>query len=258
MLALAAAAILQPVSYRFPATPVPYNLDLTFDGYIPVLGGNEGTVDVSAGITVKGLPADADGNPRAMTDLSSVKIVFNGATLPFGKDQVQGYFPNTVTATPQGKVLKNDAPNKDLPVQLPGLDVKRFPDLTYLAIEFPADGVEAQKPFSYSRAFGDSQVNYTITPTIVTPSEIDMNVKLTEDYENQEDDAHNLTKDPRDAAADVKTHVQGAGTVVFDVEEGMIRKVDIKSEAHSTVTDLKTKAVSKRDLKMGLTVTLKG
>ena len=32
---------------------------------------------------------------------------------------------------------ESDAPNVKLPVRLPGLDVKRFPDITYVPIQFP-------------------------------------------------------------------------------------------------------------------------
>src|SRR5206468_8926072 len=99
-----------PIAYNIPPAPVHYHLGVHFDGYIPILGGMQGKVELQVGITVKGLAPD-NGNPRATTDLTDLKILLNDATLPFGKDEVAKYFPNTVTMTPQGKVLKNDAPD---------------------------------------------------------------------------------------------------------------------------------------------------
>lgn len=237
------------LAYNIPATPVPYKVDVHLDGYIPILGGTQGKVDLNVLISVKALAPDSDGSPRNQTDLSDLKIILNGATLPFGKDQVEKYFPNTVTMTPQGKVIKNNAPDLDLPIQLPGLDIKRFPDITFLPVEFPTEGVEVGKAFTFIRKFGSADVNYTVTPTVVNDNEVDMDVQMVEDYTNQEDDAHNVAKNPKDAVAEVKTHVQGTGKVIFDRKLGLVRTTHLDADAASTVTDLTTKAVSSRDLK---------
>jgi len=244
-----------PIVYNIPSTPVPYSVKVHFDGYIPILGGMQGKVDLDVGITVKAASEDS-GNPRAVTDLSDLKIILNDATLPFGKDEVEKYFPNTVTMTPQGRVLKNDAPDLKLPVQLPGLDIKQFPSITFLPVEFPVEGIEVGKPFSYSRQFGTSPVNYTVTPSAISDSEVDLDLKLTQDFINQEDDAHAVAQDPKDAVSEVKTHMQGGGKVVFDRKRGLVRSMHLDADATSVVTDLKTKATSSRDLKTSEDVTL--
>ena len=254
MLMLALIA-LTPIAYNIPSRPAPYKVEVHFNGYIPILGGMQGKVDLNVGITVKSADPD-NGNPRAVTDLTDLKIILNDATLPFGKDEVEKYFPNTVTMTPQGKVLKNDAPDLNLPVQLPGLDIKRFPDITFLPVEFPADGIEQGKPFSYSREFGNSAVNYTVTPTSIDDNQVSLDLKLNQDYTNQEDDARNVAKDPKDAVAEVKTHMQGTGKVVFDRHLGLVKSMHLDADAASVVTDLKTKATSSRDLKTSEDVAL--
>jgi len=127
MIALLAALALTPVSYNLAGKTVNYDLALGFDGFVPILGGNIAKVNVNVGLVVKGQGADAAGNPMAVCDVSSLKVVYNDAVLPFNEDNVRKFFPNTATFTPQGKVLKDDAPQIDLPIQLPGLDVKRFP-----------------------------------------------------------------------------------------------------------------------------------
>ena len=244
------------IAYNIPTTPVPYQVDVHFNGYIPILGGMQGKVDLKVAITVKGLDPD-NGNPRAKTDLADLKIILNDAALPFGKDEVEKYFPNTVTMTPQGKVLKNDAPDLSLPVQLPGLDIKRFPDITFLPVEFPSEGIEVGKPFCYSRLFGASAVNYTVTPSSISDTEVSLDLKMSQDFANQEDDAHNVTKEPKDAVADVKTHMQGTGKVLFDRHLGLVKSMHLDADSSTTVTDLKTKATSSRDLKTSEDVALK-
>jgi len=257
MISLIAALVLTPVSYNLDGKTVNYELGLGFDGFVPVLGGNIAKVDVTVGIVVKGQSPDADGNPKATSDVSSLKVVYNDAVLPFNEDNVRKYFPNTATFNPQGKVLKNDAPQIDLPIQLPGLDVKRFPDITFLAVEFPPEGIEVGKAFSYTRTFGSSEVAYTATPTVINDGEVDLDLHMSQAYNNQEDEAHNIVKDEKDAVASVATKVDGKGAVVFDRKIGLIRSVDLAATADSIVTDLKTKVETTRNLKTTLRVKLK-
>jgi hypothetical protein len=232
-------------------------MDVKMNGFIPLFGLNAGTtVELQVGLKVIGLAPESDGNPRASTDVSSLKVILNGSTLPFNKDNVSQYFPNTVTLTPQGKVVKNNAPNIDLPVHLPGLDVRRFPDITYLAVEFPVAGIQQGTPWSYSREFGDSAVNYTVTPTSITGDAISMNITMSQDYEETEGDSYEAVKNPKDAVYNVKTHVQGSGTILFDLKRGLVKKMHVDADAVGEVTQLDTKALSKRDLKTSLDVDL--
>lgn len=249
MLAAAVALSLMPVAYKIPAQPVNYGLDIKLDGFIPLLGGFDGTVELKVGLGVKSLPPEQS-NLRASADVTDLKVMLQGQAIDqFNKDSVKQYFPNVVTLTPQGKVLQNNAPNLDVPVQLPGLDIKRFPDVTFLAVEFPTEGVQSGQSWTFSRAFGDSSVQYTVTPTSVESDKIEMNVKMTQDYDGEEDEAHNIVKNPQDAVADVKTHVEGSGTVDFDPTAGLIKTMHMEAHAASTITNLKTKAQSTRNLK---------
>jgi len=60
------------------------------------------------------------------------------------------------------------------------------------------------KAFTYSRAFGRSEVKYTPPPpTVVNESEIDLDLQMSQTYSNLEDEAHNLVKDEKDAIASV-------------------------------------------------------
>ncbi|HZH98926.1 MAG TPA: hypothetical protein VEX38_08135 [Fimbriimonadaceae bacterium] len=258
MLALIAAVALTPVAYNFPVSkPVNYSVEIGFKGFIPVLGGNEGSADVKMQVQVKGLDPDDKGRPRTQSDLTDMKIVFNGATLPFGLDNVKQFFPrNTLVITPQGKIVETDAPAIDLPVRLPGFDAKRFPDITYLPIEFPEEGIEEGKAFTYSKAFGDSAVSYEVLPTSIKADTIDLTVKMSQTYTTFEDEAANVLKSDKDAVSRVETEVKGEGKAVFDRKLNLIRSGDVTADAVSTVFDLTAKTATKRKLKTTLKVRL--
>lgn len=249
---------LLPVTYKFPeARPAQYQIGLKFDGYLPLLGGNEGTAEVKLGLSVQGGPAEG-GNSKAVSDLTDMGLTFNGQKLPFTVDDLKKYFPkNTVTLTAEGKILTNDAPDLTLPVRLPGLDVKRFPDITFLAVEFPQTGVEEGKSWSYQKAFGDSTVNFDVVPTKVGDDKVEMTLKLSQKYTTLEDEAHSLVKDQKDAAYTVVTDVSGTGKVVFDRTVGLIRSLNIVADSTDLVTDLQSKKETHRKLKTTLTVALK-
>lgn len=256
MLTLLAAIAL---SYKVPATPLEYTMKVDFAGYIPVLGGQENAdCNVAMGFTVNSTSQDAEGNPRAVFDLTDVEIKFGGAPLPFDLDSVRPYFPkNTISHTPTGKILKTDAPDIQLPVRLPGLDVKRIPDITYMPIEFPAEGVEVGKAFEFKKKFGDSEVSYKVTAVKQEGATLFLDLTMSQTYETMEDEAKNVTIKAEDAAARVKTTVEGKGTIQFDVERGVVVSSKVVADASSTVSSLKGEDLGKRNLKTTVQVDLR-
>ena len=148
------------LAYQLPLAPMNYDLRVVFTGMIPILGGNEGEADVRLGVQVQGLGVK-DNVAKATSELTSAKLIFNGGTLPLTLDNVKDFFPKTtVEFSPQGKILKSDAPDVDLPVRLPGLDVKRFPDITYLPVEFPNKELAIGDKWSFEKSFAGSPVTY--------------------------------------------------------------------------------------------------
>lgn len=256
--ALAAALALSPVAYNLPTgASSTYYVRIGLDGFLPLLGGKEGRAQVDMTLGVEGLAADSQGNPKASSDLTAFQLMFNGQEFPLDLDSVKQYFPkNTISFTPLGHVLTNDAPNNPLPVRLPGLDPKRFPDITYLPIEFPASGVEEGKAFTFSKPFQGVDLNYTVTPTHVDDNEIDMKIDLTQHDESFEDSSHGLVNSEAEAESKVVTDLTGGGTAVFDRKKNQIETVAVKMDSESQVTDLHTKAVSHRKLATSLDVSL--
>ena len=151
MTGLAAALVLAPAAYKFDAGALhTYKVNVQFEGYLPVLGGNEGIVDVKMGVKVEGLKPEGEAL-RAASELTAFELNFNEVPLPLTLENAVEYFPRTtIQATPLCKILKSDAPNIALPVRLPGLDVKRFPDITYMPLELPAGGLEAGNSWTFT------------------------------------------------------------------------------------------------------------
>lgn len=259
MLSLLLSSLLVPISYGFtPGVKATYDVEVIFNGYIPIFGGQEGKVEVSMSVDVEGLAPDAEKRARAASEIKAFGVVFNGSKLPLGLDAVQSFFPRTtVSLSAEGKVLKTDAPDLSLPVRLPGLDVKRFPDITYLPIEFPSEGIEEGKAFTFKKQFGDSNALYTVTPISIKEDSVELDVKMAQTYTVLEDAGLNVVKDEKEAVSRVSTELSGAGKVVFDRKRGMAGSILIDTTAVSKVTTIKTKETTERKLATTLKVKLK-
>lgn len=256
MIALLVSTVL---SYGLrPNVGATYDVNVHFNGYIPILGGRIAKVDVQMGVDVFGLAPDEKGMPRASSEIMAFSLEMDGAKLPVGLKNILDYFPKTtVVLSPHGKILKSDAPDIQLPFRLPGLDVKRFPDITYLPIEFPEAGIEEGKPFTFKKQFGDSDVAYTVTPISIKDDLVVFDVKLAQTFLVLEDGGGNVIKSESDAVKRVTTNLSGSGKVVFDRKLGLVSSVDIEADAQSKAVDTRSKSESARTLKTVLNVKLK-
>lgn len=259
MISLIAAVALVPLVYDFPKEkPLEYLVRVSFDGFLPVFGGQDGTAEITLGLTVLGLSPDDKSNPRLASELTTAKVKFMGESLPFTVDNVKAYFPRTTLAfSPQGKTVKTDAPDVQLPIRLPGLDVKRFPDLTYLPLEFPVDGVEMGKPWSFTKRLGGADATYTVTPTEISDELAKFKVEVDQTDTTLENEALELVKKDSDAKYQVVTVLKGFGTVIFDRRRSAAKTVRVDVQANGVQTDLKTKATTNRKLMTKLEVDLK-
>lgn len=255
---IALLLVLAPSIYGFaPDTRLDYDVKVLFDGFIPVLGGQEGKVEVQMGVKVDGLSPE-QGNQRAASEIKRFKILFNGAELPLTLDNVQDYFPRTtISVTPYGRILKTDAPDLSLPVRLPGLDAKRFPDITYLPIEFPeSETLTKGTKWEFRKSFDGSDIVYTCEATKVDDAVVEVDLKMTQSYSVLENAAKEVVKDRQDAVASVDTKLDGSGRVIFDRKAGVVKAFSASATAVSNATDLKTKLESRRVLKTTLEVGL--
>lgn len=260
MLSLLAAATVVKLAYSFPPDlKRTYDVRSVFDGFIPLFGGKQAKVEVDLVVSAKGLKPADDGNPQVLSTLEDIKVLLDDAPLSMiTLDTTKDYFPpTTISVSPYGATLKTNAPDLQLPVKLPGLDIKRFPDITYLPLQLPESGIEVGKAYTFNRAFGTSDIVYSVTPTKMTDDTVEMDVALTQVYEVLEDESKQVVKDKKDAVANVKTDMSGKGTAIFDRKVGAFSALDVVSEADSKVTDLSTNKQSERKLKTTLSIKLR-
>lgn len=258
VLNLLVLAALTPIAYNFPlGAKRAYELQATFDGYVPFLGGRQAIVQVNMGIEVQGLTLDDRKRTRVASELTAVKLLYNGAPMPMDLNNVRTYFPRTtISMSPQGKVLKTDAPDVELPVRLPGLDAKRFPDISYLPIEFPEEGIEQGVEWTFKKNLGGTLATYSVKPVKVGDDRVDLEIRIEQTYQTLEDKNHNPIAAEKDAALVVATVLSGKGTAIFDRKLGAITLFAGDTEADSTVTDKATQKKSQRKLHTTLRVKL--
>ena len=226
MTSLVLGLLLAPLQYSFePGMKLDYRSTIVFEGFIPILGGNEGTVVVEMGVTVEGLARTKPENARSANEITSFRVTFNDAPLPFDASSVQSYFPRTtISVAPSGKIVETDAPNVQLPVRLPGLHVRHFPDVTYVPIEFPKEGPKVGEPWKFTRKFGDSDVVYECRLVEQKGDVAKVAVKLSQEYEVFENAALEVVTEEKNAERRVRTVLTGEGTVVFDTKRGIVTR----------------------------------
>lgn len=253
---VAAAALIGGYAFS-PETRLDYDVNVTFDGFLPLFGGNEGTVEVDLDVRVRGLEPNGE-LLRASNEITGFEIKFNGARLPLFLDAVQELFPlTTVEVTRQGRIVSNDAPDANLPVRLPGLDVKRFPDITYLPVEFPEGEVSVGDTWSYEREFGEAPIVYVVTLEEMQGDLMQLNVRLEQVYEVYENELLEVVSRRDDAVRQVTTNMEGRGLVVFDTRRGVAISADIRNRAISLARPLNGGATQERVLNTHLQVNLR-
>lgn len=247
------------VAYQFStSTQVTYDVAVTFDGFLPVLGGNEGVVDVKMAVAVRGAEPAQD-RLRASSEITAFDLTFNGSKLPLTLDNVTEYFPlSNVELTPQGKITANDAPDRKLPVRLPGLDVKRFPDVTFVPLELPTGGLSHGKTWTFQREFGGAPLTYECQVDQLTDGTANIRVRVQQTYTVLENDSLEIVEERGDAVREVTTEMTGAGFVLFDIERGLPLKTEMQNNAVSQARDLEDNTVAERKLTTRFLVTARG
>lgn len=250
------ALALLMAQYKIESTPRIYETQMVFDGFLPLLGGNTGKTDVFLKVKTQG--QTSKGDQKASLELTDFKLSFEGMELPLDISDAKEYFPNTVvTFTPAGKVTHSTAPDKELPIKLPGLDIKRFPDLTFLPVEFPSQAIEAGSEWDFTRSYGGSDVKYRCTVSKVDGSLITVNLTFSQEFTVFENEALEIVTKKEDAVSSVTTNMQGTGTILFDLKLGAATSTTLTSESISKVKDLAGKLPDKtRNLKSSVKIKL--
>lgn len=228
-------------------------MDATFEGFLPVFGGMDGDASIRLDVTLKGLEPDSQSRPRIEMDLADAKVTLKGAALPFDVDSARKFFPKTTMSfDPLGKLLETDAPDIVLPIRLPGMDVKRFPELCFLPVEFPANGAPDAAAWTFNRNLNGVDTVCEARLTEATEERATIQMSFKQDYTSLESEAYELVLDEKDAGFRVRTQVSGEAKGVFDRKKGLFTQWNLDVIAESQEENLRTAA--KRDRKMKTTV----
>lgn len=244
-------ALAPPFAYALPPQKTAsYAVTLKLNGFLPVFGGSDGTAQADIVLGLQGQTPDADGSARLAYELKDLQVYFNEAKFTtITVENAKPFFPRTtISFNPNGKVLKTDSPDIHLPIRLPGLDSKRFPEITFLGIELPSDGVTEGKTWTYKKPFADSEVDVEAKAVSVQDGKVEVEYKVKQSFDTQEDAGKGIPANPKDAVANVHTEMSGTGKATLDSTVGLLKTSHLEADAVSTVTDIATKAVSTRKL----------
>jgi hypothetical protein len=232
-----------------------YQVNVSFDGYLPILGGRNATVEVAMTADVVGLPTKGDAL-QAKSEVSAFEVKMNGAALPFTLANVQKFFPPTAIAfRPDGKVIETDAPDVEMPIRLPGLDAKRFPEISFLPLQLDPGTLELSREFTFDRSFGGSSVQYRLKPDTISDETITFCIVLNQSSDALETTQHIETREPERAKWKLQRSLSGTGTATFDRRLGAFQTVEVNAEELTKVQEIKTGVNSERRLRTRLQIT---
>lgn len=230
-----------------------YDLTVAFDGMIPILGGQEGKAVVNLGFRLEGMKPTKDKEQKAFSELTRAEFIFNGSKLPLGLENVQDFFPKTtIELLADGTIQSSDAPKKDLPIKLPGLDIQRFPDISYLPVIFPKQAIEVGNSWSFEKPFGGSNMKYVCTFSKLEKEKAMISIRIDQSYVVLEDSAMQVVTDKADASNEVTTRMTALGEVKFDTKLGLVDSYSMDGFSDSDVKSIETNEVTKRKLKLSV------
>lgn len=222
---------------------------MTFEGFLPVLGGNEGTLRTELGLRVLG-GADEGGNRTATPEVVRFHMEFNGVRMPLDLEIAQDFFPKAkVVFEPAGRVIRNEAPDRGLPIRVPGLDPQRLPEATWMPVVFPEQGIGAGSEWTYQSRLGETDVTHRCRVVSLEGANLVVAVESTQKYEVYENSALEVVRDRRDAVARATTEWTAKGRLEFDIERSQLRKWTLESNAVTNSTDLVSGVTTTRRLK---------
>lgn len=234
------------LAYVF-ASPATFDVNVQFDGYIPIFGGKTGKANVD--LTVIANPKSAD---TVECSISEIKAIAFGAELPLNASNVEQFFPKSeVQFKPNGTVVKNSAPAIKMPARLPGLDSQRLPEISFLPLVLSSAG---EQKYSFKRAFSGREVNYTVRVLQGFDGHLVFNLELRSESNGFEGAFGRELEDEKGAKAKTNSLLLGTGLATFDKEIGQFDYVEVSSIETTTVTPIGKGEPTKRELKTKLTI----
>lgn len=228
------------------------------NGFLPVMGGNEGKAEVKLGLTVVGKPPVA-GIPVANYELNAAEVKFNDAKIPLTLKNFTDFFPPTdLHVSPYGDIVKNTAPDKKIPVRLPGLDAKRLADVTFIPVQFAQVGLRAGAKWGYVKTFGDAPMTYDCVLEEISGDQFKVRVQVKQSFEYLENESYEPVEKQADAIRKVTTSMEGGGVMIFSVKDGAVVSMEMENRTTTDATDLQSNEKTSRKVVSKMIVAREG
>lgn len=247
-------------AYAFPEKPLLYDVQVVFEGHVPVslFQATEQKVKVEWTLSVE--RKGPQGQDLIALAFSLVEFSLHlwdpeegkFVKMPFGLESVKEFFPGAeVHITPRGTVKRTTAPRVEFPVRLPGLDSQHIPDVTFLLLEFPEHPVDKDAIWNFTRSIPDAPLECTVTYKGEGEGKESFLLMVKQLYVTLEDENYNIVKENREAKVRVESEMVGTGHIEFSGEKGVVTQAEWQGEAVSRVVPLEDgKSPSIRKLKI--------
>lgn len=253
-------ALAQAPAYSLPKSPIRYELEVGFEGFIPILKGANGKAQVLMGISVQGLPAQ-DGTMRAAHEATRFRVTLNDAQLPFTLANVKPMLPRTeISLEPNGVVKFTTAPDRDLPVTLPGLDIKRFPEVSYLPIVLPQSAAVGTK-WSFERSYSGYPMRYEAVIEKRDGALLEVGVAVSQTIKAKLNEfripmSEKQLKAGETPTFEATTSTTGKGVIRFDLQRGIALSSQVNLDSRTAFTGIVNDQAGEDRLKTSLRLTL--
>lgn len=250
---------MEPIAFAFfaysflTAEPVKYQMSLQLEGDLPLVKWTKGVSTVGVEFEVTGKAGD-NGNRAATHKLTKFESTLNGSKLPFTLANVAAFFPETsITFEPGGKILSTNAPKKSMPNAIPGFDAQRFPEMSYLPIEFPKNIDQLGFQWEFERILGDAPMKTKAKLAKVNKGETCMiEFTLSQSVTTYENEGQKSV--PKDSAEfEVKTESSGVGVAEFSAT-GYLTKLNLKMTSKTVGRGIRIDQVFERNLNSELKI----
>ena len=238
------------LTYAFTiGVPVTFDVNVQFEGWIPIFGGREGKANVNMTVVATALKSN-----EIESHIPKIDAEAFGVVLPLNNTNVDQFFPKaTAVFDATGTVTKNSAPAIKMPAKLPGLDSQRLPEISFLPVALPKSELKVGESYVFSRSYGGQEFKYLSTLSTETDSEAIFKLKLTSKRDGFEDAYGNSLETEKGAKRKTLALLDGSGTAHFSKALGGFDAVEVVTTETTTSEPL---AGGKQTFKK-LTTTLK-
>lgn len=214
--------------------PVSFDVNVAFEGWIPIFGGREGKATVNLTVVAKAL-----GPNEIESYIPKIDAEAFGVQLPLNSTNVDQFFPKAVAEfDATGAVTKNSAPSIKMPAKLPGLDSQRLPEISFLPLALPKTDIKEGESYSFSRTYSGQEFKYTATLVKQNDSGADLVIKLISTRDGFEDAYGNTLETPKGAKRKSRSDLTGTGSAHFSKTLGSFDKVEVETTETTTTEPL--------------------